>query len=308
ANGIADDMLSTTVMAAKCPVIFAPAMNCNMYENAIVQENIEKLKSYDYSFVAPGHGRLACGDIGQGKLADIEDILDTIIDAIAYEKNLKGHKVLVTAGPTREPLDPVRFVTNYSSGKMGYAIAKAARYRGAQVTLITGPTGIAAVKGVKTISVNTALEMYDAVLDYYKEASMIIKAAAVGDYRPLYTSENKIKKSDGNIDLILTKNPDILMELGKRISKQVLIGFSMETQNLEGYAREKLLKKNLDLIVANNLSEQGAGFSVDTNIVTIIDKNGNIDTLPIMAKEQLAHMILDKGLQIYQQKRNIHSD
>ncbi|WHH59902.1 bifunctional phosphopantothenoylcysteine decarboxylase/phosphopantothenate--cysteine ligase CoaBC [Petroclostridium sp. X23] len=305
ANGIADDMLSTTVMAAKCPVIFAPAMNCNMYENPIVQQNIQKLKDFDYLFVEPGYGRLACGDIGKGKLADTDDILDRIIETAAYDKDLAGHKVLVTAGPTRESIDPVRFITNYSSGKMGYAIAKAAKYRGAEVILVTGPTDLSPIKGIKTIPVNTALEMHDAVMEHFKDATLIIKSAAVGDYRPVETSENKIKKNEGFLEMKLIKNPDILMELGAGITHQVLIGFSMETQNLEGYAKEKLTKKNLDMIIANDLSQQGAGFSVDTNIVTILDRSGSMERLPKMAKDRLAHIILEKGLSIYKQKNRI---
>ncbi|NLY43584.1 MAG: bifunctional phosphopantothenoylcysteine decarboxylase/phosphopantothenate--cysteine ligase CoaBC [Clostridiaceae bacterium] len=302
ANGIADDMLSTTIMATKSPVIFAPAMNSNMYENTIVQQNINKLKSLGYIFVEPESGRLACGDVGKGRLAPTDTIVDAVIQAIGYEKDLKGIKVLVTAGPTREPLDPVRFISNYSSGKMGYAIARAAKYRGADVTLITGPVSLQPVEGIRMIRVNTALEMYEAVMDNFYESSIIIKAAAVGDYRPLHFSADKIKKERDKFEIELTKNPDILAELGKRVQKQVLIGFSMETQHLEQYATKKLVEKNLDLIVANDISKEGAGFAVDTNIVKIIDKQGRIKDLPMTPKEQLAHEVLNEALKIYHNK------
>lgn len=304
ANGIADDMLSTTIMATKSPVIFAPAMNCNMYENVIVQQNIDKLKSIGYGFVEPESGRLACGDEGKGRLASTDMMIDAVIQAIGYEKDLKGVRVLVTAGPTREPLDSVRFISNYSSGKMGYAIAKAAKYRGADVTLITGPTSLQAIEGIRTIRINTALEMYEAVMEHFEDSSIIIKAAAVGDYRPLHFSEDKIKKEKDEFEIKLAKNPDILFELGKRVEKQVLVGFSMETKLLEQYATKKLREKNLDFIVANDLSKQGAGFAVDTNIVKIINKQGIVKDLPIMPKEQLAHEILNEALEVYHQKNN----
>jgi len=302
AAGIADDMLSTTIMATKSPVIFAPAMNCNMYENPIVQENIKKLEQLGYLFVEPSYGRLACGDIGKGRLAEINDIVEKILQTIAFPKDMKGLRVLVTAGPTREVLDPVRFITNYSSGKMGYAIAKAAKYRGADVTLISGPTSLESINGIHTIFVESALDMYYAVMEHYKEASVIIKSAAVGDYRPAEVSAHKMKK-DETTDIKLIKNPDILAELGSKIHHhQVLIGFSMETQDLEKYAKEKLVKKNLDFIVANDLSQEGAGFAGDTNIVKIIGRDGSIEDVPKMSKEQLAHIILDKALQVYRSK------
>jgi phosphopantothenoylcysteine decarboxylase/phosphopantothenate--cysteine ligase len=302
ANGIADDMLSTTIMATKSPVVFAPAMNCNMYENVIVQQNIERLKALNYIFVEPQIGRLACGDIGKGKLAEADDIVEMIVQTVGYQKDLKNMKLLVTAGPTREPIDPVRFITNYSSGKMGYAIARAAKYRGADVILVTGPTALKPIEGIQMVKVNTALEMYDAVMQHYESTSVIIKAAAVSDYRPLQVSQNKIKKEHSDLEIKVTKNPDILADLGKKVKNQVLIGFSMETQHLEEYAREKLIRKNLDLIVANDLSEPGAGFAVDTNIVKMIDRNGNVENISIMTKDQLAHIILDKALAIYHQK------
>lgn len=299
ANGIADDMLSTTIMATKSPVMFAPAMNSNMYENPIVQSNIKRLMDLNYLFVEPASGRLACGDEGRGKLADVEDIVHAILLNIAYPKDLKGLNILVTAGPTQENIDPVRFITNHSSGKMGYAVARAALYRGANVTLVTGPSSIKPINGVKTIHVTSAQEMYEKVMDCYSHSSIIIKAAAVSDYRPLQASDSKLKKKEDTMKIELTKNPDILLELGKKISNQVLVGFSMETQNLEGYAREKLQKKNLDMIVANDLSEQGAGFKVDTNRVKIISKDGTVEDMPLMSKNDLAHIILDKAFNIY---------
>jgi len=305
ASGIADDMLSTTIMATKSPVLFAPAMNCNMYENPIVQDNIKKLQTLGYLFVEPAYGRLACGDIGKGKLADTEDIIDEVLNTIAFPKDLKGLNVLVTAGPTREAFDPVRFITNYSSGKMGYAIAKAAKYRGANVTLISGSTALKQINGIKTVYVESARDMYHAVMEHYKDSSIIIKSAAVSDYRPAEISDSKIKKSsDMNIKLV--KNPDILAELGsKKHKQQVLIGFAMETQDLERYAQEKVINKNLDLIIANDLTKEGAGFAGDTNIVKMIDKAGHIEDIPKMTKEQLAHKILDRALQIYSQKISI---
>ncbi|MDK2799889.1 MAG: phosphopantothenoylcysteine decarboxylase / phosphopantothenate---cysteine ligase [Clostridiales bacterium] len=302
ANGIADDMLSTTIMATKSPVIIAPAMNCDMFENIIVQKNIQRLQALGYIFVEPQVGRLACGDIGQGKLADVDDIIEIIKQTVAFDKDLKDLNVLVTAGPTREAIDPVRFITNHSSGKMGYSIAKVAKYRGAKVTLVSGPTNLKPIKGIQMIDVNSALEMYEAVMAHFEEADIIIKAAAVSDYRPLKSEKHKIKKQQNDLEIQLTKNPDILMELGKKVTNQVLIGFSMETQLLKEYAKEKLIKKNLDLIVANNLSEKGAGFAVDTNIATLINKNGDIENMPIMTKDELAYVILDKALAIHKKK------
>ncbi len=301
ANGTADDMLSTTIMATKSPVLFVPAMNTNMFENPIVQRNIKTLQSGGYDFIGPQSGRLACGDVGLGKMVELHAIVDKIIHTIGYEKDLSGLNLVVTAGPTREPIDPVRFITNYSSGKMGYAIAKAAKYRGANVTLITGPTSMDPISDINMIRVQSAIEMHNAVMQYYEEASIIIKSAAVSDYRPETVNKNKIKK-DKNLHIDLIKNPDILMELGKKIQKQVLIGFAMETEHLETHAQSKVLKKNLDFIVANDLTEQGAGFMTDTNVVKMIDRQGNIEAMPKMTKEELAHIILDKGLKIYQEK------
>lgn len=299
ANGIADDMLSTTVMATKAPVIIAPAMNKNMYENPILQENIKKLKSLGYRFVNPSTGRLACGTYGVGRLAEIDDIIREILYVLNVKRDLDGKVVMVTAGPTQEFIDPVRYITNRSSGKMGYAIAEAARDRGAKVILITGPTHIQSPAGVETISVKSALDMYNAVLDNFEKADVIIKAAAVADYRPDRVSEQKIKKSGEYLELRLVKNPDILYELGKlKKENQILVGFAAESQDLINYAKEKLGKKNLDFIVANNITEEGSGFEVDTNTVKVIYKSGEVEELPNMLKLDLAHQILDRVINV----------
>ena len=297
ASGIADDFLSTTIMAAKVPVIFAAAMNNNMYDNPIVQENIAKLKKYGYCFIDPDEGSLACGTVGKGRLADYDKITD-VVEYHAYKnKDLLGKKVLVTAGPTAEKIDPVRFITNHSSGKMGYAAAKAAKLRGAQVTLISGPVNIKPFTDIDVIYVNSAQEMYDAVTASSDDADIIIKAAAVADYKPLNIAEHKIKKT-GDMSIALTRNPDILNELGKKKQNQILVGFCMETKDLIANAEKKLKSKNLDFIVANDLSREGAGFKTDTNIVTIIDKKGQKTSIDMMSKEDIAHIILDKCVQM----------
>ena len=282
-------------MATTAPVIIAPAMNTNMYKNPILQKNILMLKELGYLFIDPDSGRLACGDTGEGKLAQVDVIIDEIKNALLYpEKDLKGKNILVTAGPTREAFDPVRFITNHSSGKMGYAIAKVAACRGAEVTLVSGQTNIAPPKGVNFISITSAQDMYDAVMENADVCDVIIKAAAVADYRPESVADEKIKKS-GNMTVSLTSNPDILKSLGEKFGgKKTLIGFCMETQNLIENATKKLQSKNLDFIVANNIKNEGAGFSVDTNIVTIIDKNGNKTHLPLSSKEDVANKILDR--------------
>lgn len=296
ANGIADDMLTTTVMATKSPVVIAPAMNTNMYINPILQKNINILKSYGYIFVEPAEGRLACGTYGKGKLADINVVEETIIGILdeAKNKDYIGKTVLVTAGPTREPLDPVRFLTNYSSGKMGYEIAKALVERGADVILISGPTNLDVPANVEFFSVETALEMYNAVLSVIDRVDIVIGAAAVADYRPLNVEKNKIKKSDDDFTINLTRNPDIMYEIGKNKGKKILVGFAAETTNLIEYAIQKLEKKNMDLIIANDVLENGAGFNKDTNIIKIIDKNKNIKECPLMSKSKAAHAILDE--------------
>ena len=298
-SGIADDMLTATIMAAKCPVLFAPAMNTNMYKNPIVQKNINTLKSYGYNFIEPSSGRLACGNAGIGKLADIDNIVENIIDTLTFNKDLKGKTVLVTAGPTVESIDPVRYITNHSTGKMGIEIARAAKHRGASVILIKGPTELKALRGVREIKVSSAVEMYNSVMENFSDADIIIKAAAVSDYRPVETGKEKLKKKEDRMDIKLIKNPDILKELGQKKKKgQVLIGFSMETENIEEYAATKVLEKNLDFIVANDVTKEGAGFGVDTNIVKLIYKDDVTETLPLMSKYELGHEILNRALHI----------
>lgn len=297
ASGIADDFLSTTIMATKAPVVFAAAMNNNMYENPIVQSNIEKLKSFGYHFIEPDEGMLACGTSGKGRLADFDKIIETV-EFFAYKnKDLTEKKVLVTAGPTIEAIDPVRYITNHSSGKMGYAIAKAARLRGADVTLVSGPTQLNAFMGVNVISVNSAVQMYDEVIKYAKESDFVIKSAAVADYRPKEVKENKIKKG-GEMAIELTQNPDILKSVAASKGNTIVAGFCMETENLIENATKKLESKNLDFIVANDLSKEGAGFKTNTNIVTILDKNGGKQFFDIMEKEEIAHVILDKCIEM----------
>ena len=294
ANGIADDMLSTTIMASDAKIVFAPAMNTQMYANPILKDNIKKLKDLNYHFIEPGLGRLACGDIGRGKLADVDEIINYILNLESQVEDLKEKKILITAGPTVEAIDPVRYITNHSTGKMGYAIAEAASKRGADVTLVSGPTKITAPKNVTLISVKSALEMYDAVMENFESQDIIIKSAAVADYRPEEYSNNKMKKQTDDLVLKLVRNPDILLELGKRKTKQKLVGFAAETNNLIEHAKEKRIKKNLDLIVANDITQEGAGFGTDTNIVYLIDKYDNITKINKSDKFQIAHKILDK--------------
>ena len=304
ANGIADDMLSTTVMATKAPVLIAPAMNTNMYENTITQTNISKLKSLDYKFIEPRYGRLACGDIGQGKLADTDLIVDSVKFLLDRSNELKGKNVLVTAGPTQESIDPVRFISNRSTGKMGYALAYEAALMGAKVTLITGPTKLEIPYGMhEVINIKSAAEMYEAVIDRFDNIDIVIKAAAVADYKPKYVSDSKIKKSDSDLSLELDRNKDILFELGKRKTNQILVGFAAETNDLLENAKKKLTKKNLDFIVANDLKQEGAGFATDTNIAKLIFSNGIIEELPIMTKKELSKQIYDKIIDIIQSKR-----
>ncbi|SHJ04308.1 bifunctional phosphopantothenoylcysteine decarboxylase/phosphopantothenate--cysteine ligase CoaBC [Lutispora thermophila] len=298
ANGIADDMLTTTIMATKAPVVFAPAMNCNMYANNIVQSNIEKLKELGYKFIEPGEGRLACGDIGKGKMAEPEDIVDYINRLLDKKRDFEGKTVIVTAGPTREAIDPVRFISNHSTGKMGYAVAEKAAERGAKVYLISGPTALKAPDGVIMIPVSSAKDMQSKIMEHFDEAQIIIKSAAVADYAPATVHDHKIKKSGESLTIELVKNPDILYELGKIKGDKVLVGFAMETQNLIENAKEKVTKKNLDFIVANDLFTEGAGFASDTNVVKIIHKNGVVEELPKMTKLQLADEILDRIIEI----------
>lgn len=298
ANGIADDMLTTTIMATKAPVVFAPAMNSNMYENSILQENILKLKSKGYFFIDPIEGRLACGDVGKGKMAEPEAVKQFITDMLNIPLDLAGKTVIVTAGPTRESIDPVRYISNHSTGKMGYAIAEKASKRGAKVYLISGPTHLSPPNGVNVINVMSAKEMYKRIMEYFYEANIVIKSAAVADYAPAEANNQKIKKSEDDLTIRLTKNPDILYELGKIKRDKILVGFAMETQNLIENAKEKIKRKNLDFIVANDLMTEGAGFACDTNVVKIIDRDGKIESLPKMTKLELADVIIDKILKL----------
>ncbi len=291
AAGIADDFLTTTVMATTAPVLLAASMNDQMYANSIVQENIQKLKAHGYQLIEPETGELACGTSGKGRLAS----LDSILEATAYavtKKDLAGLRILITAGPTQEAADPVRYLTNHSSGKMGYAIARAAAARGALVTLVSGPTALCPPYGVACIPVTTAQDMYDAVLSRIDDCDAVIKAAAVADFRPKSVSEEKIKKSAGFV-LELEQNPDILAALGERKSHQTLIGFCMETENLLSNAAKKLQEKHLDYIVANDLTTEGAGFQADTNVITILGRDGSKKAFPKAEKEKLADIILD---------------
>lgn len=295
ANGIADDMLTTTVMATKAKVLIAPAMNTNMYENPILQGNINKLKELGYNFVEPKSGRLACGDTGKGKLASPETIVDEVVKLISKDQDLKGKSIIVTAGPTVESIDPMRYITNRSTGKMGYSIAKEAIERGADVTLITGPTNLTPPQNLKKlIKIESANDMYEAVLENLNENDVVIKSAAVADYKPKYYSNKKIKKSEDDLFIELDRNKDIALEIGKIKKDKILVGFAAETNDLIENANFKIKKKNLDFIVANDLTKEGAGFGVDTNIVKIIDKEGNIIEYPKMKKEEVANIILDK--------------
>ena len=301
--GIADDMLATTVLAAKCPILVAPAMNTNMYEHITVRNNLEKLSSYGYEIIEAASGRLACGDVGKGKLADIEVLFDHIVKNIAYEKDLAGKNVLVTAGPTIEKIDPVRFISNHSSGKMGIELAKAAAYRGAKVRLILGKTALKRPKFVDIVDVVSAQDMYEAVKEFASDSDIIIKSAAVADYRPYDVADEKMKKSDGELSIRLERTTDILKYLGEnKKDNQFLCGFSMETSNLIENSKLKLEKKNLDMIVANNLKEEGAGFGKDTNKVSIITKEDIIQT-EVLSKKKVAHKILDEIIKYSEKKQ-----
>lgn len=293
AGGIADDMLTTTVMACTCKILIAPAMNHNMYHSSIVQENIEKLKRHGYEIIDPVCGMLANGDTGDGKLPSEETLVSYVVRELAHEKDLHGKKVLVTAGPTQEAIDPVRYITNHSTGKMGYALAEAAMLRGAEVTLISGPTVIEPPMFVNVIPIISAQEMFEKVATNATENDIIIKAAAVADYRPKKVCDEKIKKSDHDTEIELERTTDILAYLGKNKGKTFLCGFSMETENMLENSRRKLDKKNLDMIVANNLKDKGAGFGVDTNLITIITRDRELQ-LELMSKQDAANCILDE--------------
>lgn len=293
AHGLADDMLTTTVLACDCPKAIAPAMNTKMYENPVTRDNLETLRRYGWEVVEPAVGRLACGAEGKGKLPEPEELLEVCLHAAAHEKDLKGKRVLVTAGPTREALDPVRYLTNRSSGRMGYAIARAAARRGAEVTLVSGPTALPRPGYLEIVDVESAQEMFEAVIARAPAADIVIKAAAVADYRPAAVADNKIKKKDGDLSIPLERTLDILGTLGKNKREgQFLCGFSMETENLLENSLAKLRKKNLDMVAANNVKVAGAGFGVDTNVLTLITADGEQE-LPLMSKDAAADALLD---------------
>ena len=295
ASGIADDLLTTVLMATQAPVLLAPAMNIHMYENVIVQENLRKLRRVGYHIMDPAEGYLACGYDGKGRLPDPEKISDEI-ERLLRKKDLAGENFLITAGPSREPLDPVRYISNRSSGKMGYALARAALRRGATVALVSGPTALEPPSGARLIEVNTAAEMREAVLKEYPHSSAVIMAAAVADYHAVAPSGQKIKRGVGDLELRLIPNPDILKELGQNKDGKWLVGFAAETENLTANAQKKLHEKNLDIVIANNVAEEGSGFDGDTNVGTIIDRTGAVRSLPLMSKDDLADCIYDHYL------------
>lgn len=297
AHGIADNMLTTTLLATTAQVWIAPAMNVHMYEHPAVKKNIQTLNEYGYQFIEPSEGFLACGYVGKGRLEEPEKIVNLLnqyFEKRALGQPLKGVNIVITAGPTREKIDPVRYITNHSTGKMGYAIAEEAAKLGANVTLISGPTSLATPAYVNTIYIESAQEMYDCVMKYFPQADVVIKSAAVADYRPKITHDQKLKKQDGSLSFEMERTTDILKELGKRKKHQLLVGFAAETNNVEEYAKKKLETKNLDLIVANNVTSEGAGFGTDTNIVTIFDRNLDKLELPLMSKHEVAKKLLEK--------------
>ena len=298
AHGLADDMLTTTVLACRCPKLIAPAMNTNMFENPVTQDNLETLRKYGWNVIDPAVGRLACGAVGAGKMPEPEDILQHILLHLAFEKDMAGKRVLITAGPTQESLDPVRFISNHSTGKMGYALARMATFRGARVTLVTGPTSVTPPPFVEVVNVRSAGEMFEAVRQRDCDNDLFFLAAAVADYTPAEYCDEKIKKSDGDMSIPLVRTVDILKHLGHhRGANQVICGFSMETQNMLENSREKLMKKRVDMICANNLKTEGAGFGVDTNVITIITKEDTLE-LPLQSKESAAMAILDKAMEL----------
>ncbi len=307
ANGIADDLLTTTVMATKAPVLIAPAMNSNMYRNPLYRENEDRLRAHGYLFVDPVKGMLACGWEGEGKLQDPSIIYQEALCALAV-KDLQGERLLVTAGPTQEELDPVRYLTNHSSGKMGYAVARAARRRGAEVVLVTGPVSLQPPHGVKTIKVVSAAQMREAALQEFTDSTIVVKAAAVADYRPDVRAKTKMKKKGSALTVTLTQNPDILAEMGSMKGDRIIVGFAAETAGLQENALKKLNEKNLDLIVANDVTREGAGFFVDTNIVQILSRDGSVEDIPLMEKDVLADIILDRIVSIRDQKRRCGSE
>lgn len=301
AQGLADDLLTTTLMATKAPVLVVPAMNTNMYENPLYLRNEQILREVGYHLLDPVHGDLACGWAGQGKMPEPQDIFAAVEDLLTT-KDLHGLRIVVSAGPTREEIDPVRYLSNYSSGRMGYAIAVAAHRRGARVTLVTGPSHLPQPAGVETIAVVSAQQMYDAVIDCYDCADVVIKAAAVADYRPVNQHQQKMKKNNDSVFLELEKTTDILAELGRRKNKQILVGFAAETEKLLEHAKDKLTRKNLDMIVANDVLTPGAGFDVDTNIVRFLYPDGRVEQLELMSKTSVAEQLLDRIFIIRQQQ------
>lgn len=304
AGGIADNMITTTILAATCPVLLAPAMNVHMYDHPAVKRNMDILSQYGYMFIEPNEGYLACGYVGKGRLEEPEVIAAKVSEFFNRETGkFAGKKIIITAGPTREKIDPVRYITNHSSGKMGYAIAEEARKAGADVTLISGPVSIAPPQGIQVVQIETAQEMYEEVWKRFPEVDIVIKSAAVADYRPKTYHENKVKKQPGEQVLELERTKDILLELGKKKENQLLIGFAAETNNVEEYAKKKLISKNADMIVANNVKEKNAGFGTDTNIVTIYRKDGKVINLPLLSKNEVAVKILDEIYSL--QKENV---
>ena len=303
AHGMADDMLTTTALACRCPKLIAPAMNTRMYENPVTQDNMELLKKYGWQVIEPEVGHLACGDTGKGKFPEERLIVEHILNEIAHKKDMEGMHVLVTAGPTMEAIDPVRFISNHSTGKMGYAIARICRQRGAEVTLVTGRTNLPSPAGIDIVDIKSAQDMFEAVTSRSKEQDLIIKAAAVADYRPAVVAEEKVKKADGDMSIALERTQDILAYLGEHKQPgQVLCGFAMETENMVEHALGKLKKKNLDLIVANNVKVEGAGFGTDTNVVTLITDE-EIRELALMKKEEVAQQLVDELLKLRARKR-----
>jgi len=299
AHGLADDMLTTTVLACRCPKLIAPAMNTNMYENPVTQDNLKILRHYGWDVIEPACGRLACGAVGAGKLPEPDELLQHVLRYLAMPHDLTGKKVLVTAGPTQESLDPVRYLTNHSTGKMGYAIARMAMLRGAEVTLVSGPTSIAPPPFVNVVNIKSAQDMFESVAAHAAESDYIFKAAAVADYTPADYNDNKIKKKDGDMAIPLKRTQDILKYLGEhRVPGQVICGFSMETENMLENSRDKLSRKNVDMICANNLKVAGAGFGVDTNIITVITKDA-VTELPLLSKEAAANAILDQAVSLH---------
>jgi phosphopantothenoylcysteine decarboxylase / phosphopantothenate---cysteine ligase len=293
ANGIGDDMLSTLIMAARCPVLLAPAMNYRMWSNPVVQRNLATLKQWGYKIAEPGFGDLACGEEGKGRMAEVREIIEDM-EEVCTKKDLCNEKIIITAGPTQEPLDPVRFISNRSSGKMGYALAKAAQRRGAQVILISGPSHLTPPRKIKVLRVKTAFEMREAILGEFQSATIVIKTAAVADYRPRVIENKKVRKGEPFITIEMEQNPDILKELGEIKGDKILIGFAAETDELVKNAQEKLRVKNLDFIIANDVSQEGSGFDADANQVKIIDQKGGIEDLPLLPKEMVAETILDR--------------